>query len=132
MFLKLFFITLPIFLAIDMVWLVIIAKNFYAKQIGHLMAKNPNLLAASIFYLIFVAGLVVFVIAPALDKKLWNQALIAGAFFGLVTYATYDLTNLATVRDWPLIITIVDLIWGTVLSAIVSVTAYFVALKFGL
>ncbi len=132
MFLKLFFITLPIFLAIDMVWLVIIAKNFYAKQIGYLMAKNPNLLAASIFYLIFVAGLVVFVIAPALDKKLWSQALMAGAFFGLVTYATYDLTNLATVRDWPLVITIVDLIWGMVLSAIVSVTAYFVALKFGL
>ncbi len=132
MFLKLFFITLPIFLAIDMVWLVIIAKNFYAKQIGYLMAKNPNLLAASIFYLIFVAGLVVFVIAPALDKKLWSQALMAGIFFGLVTYATYDLTNLATVRDWPLVITIVDLIWGMVLSAIVSVTAYFVALKFGL
>ncbi len=96
------------------------------------MAKNPNLLAALIFYLIFIAGLIVFVITPALDKKMWTQALLAGAFFGLVTYATYDLTNLATVKDWPLIITIVDLIWGMVLSASVSVITYFIALKFGL
>jgi uncharacterized membrane protein len=132
MFLKLYFITLPIFLAIDMVWLTLVAKNFYAKQIGYLMAKNPNLLAALIFYLIFIAGLIIFVITPALDKKMWTQALLTGAFFGLVTYATYDLTNLATIKDWPLIITIVDLIWGMVLSAVVSVITYFVALKFGL
>ena len=132
MFLKLYLIALPVFLAIDMVWLTIVAKNFYAKQIGYLMAKNPNLFAALIFYLIFIAGLIVFVITPALDKKMWIQALLAGAFFGLVTYATYDLTNLATVKDWPLIITFVDLIWGMVLSAAVSVITYFIALKFGL
>jgi len=132
MFIKLYLIALPVFLAIDMVWLTLVAKNFYAKQIGYLMAKNPNLFAALIFYLIFIAGLIVFVIAPALDKKMWIQALLAGAFFGLVTYATYDLTNLATVKDWPLIITIVDLIWGMVLSAAVSVITYFIALKFGL
>ena len=132
MFIKLYLIALPVFLAIDMVWLTLVAKNFYAKQIGYLMAKNPNLFAALIFYLIFIAGLIVFVITPALDKKIWTQALIVGAFFGLVTYATYDLTNLATVKDWPLIITIVDLIWGMVLSAAVSVITYFIALKFGL
>lgn len=132
MFIKLYLIALPVFLAIDMVWLVFVAKNFYAKQIGFLMAKNPNLLAAFIFYLIFIAGLIFFVIAPALDKKMWTQALFAGAFFGLVTYATYDLTNLATVKDWPLIITIVDLIWGMVLSATVSVATYFIAYKLGL
>ncbi len=132
MFIKLYFIALSVFLAIDMVWLVFIAKNFYAKQIGFLMAKNPNLVAAFIFYLIFIAGLIVFVINPALDKKLWTQALLMGAFFGLVTYATYDLTNLATVKNWPLIITIVDLIWGTVLSATVSVVTYFIAQKLGL
>ena len=132
MFIKLYLIALSVFLAIDMVWLVFIAKNFYAKQIGFLMAKNPNLVAAFIFYLIFIAGLIVFVINPALDKKLWTQALLMGAFFGLVTYATYDLTNLATVKNWPLIITIVDLIWGTVLSATVSVVTYFIAQKLGL
>lgn len=132
MFIKLYLISLSVFLAIDMVWLVFIAKNFYAKQIGFLMAKNPNLVAAFIFYLIFIAGLIVFVINPALDKKMWTQALLMGAFFGLVTYATYDLTNLATVKNWPLIITIVDLIWGTVLSATVSVVTYFIAQKLGL
>jgi len=132
MFFKLYLIALPVFLGIDLVWLSFIAKNFYAKQIGYLMAKNPNLFAALIFYLIFIAGLIVFVITPALDKKMWTQTLLAGAFFGLVTYATYDLINLATVKDWPLIITIVDLMWGMVLSASVSVITYFIAVKLGL
>lgn len=132
MFLKLYLIAFPVFLAIDMVWLTLIAKNFYAKQIGYLMAKNPNLFAAFIFYLIFIAGLIVFVITPALDKKMWTQALLAGLFFGLVTYATYDLTNLTTIKDWPLIVTIVDLIWGMFVSAAVSVVTYFIALKLGL
>lgn len=132
MFLKLYIIALPVFLAIDMVWLTLVAKNFYAKQIGYLMVKNPNLWAALIFYLIFIAALIVFVISPALDKKMWTQALLAGAFFGLVTYATYDLTNLATVKDWPLLVTIVDLVWGMFVSAAVSVATYFLALKLGL
>jgi len=132
MFIKLYIIALPVFLAIDMVWLTLVAKNFYAKHIGYLMAKNPNLIAALIFYFIFIAGLIIFVISPALNNKMWTQALFAGIFFGLVTYATYDLTNLATVKDWPLIVTIVDLMWGMFVSAAVSVVTYFVALKFGL
>ena len=132
MFIKLYPIAFAVFLGIDAVWLTLIAKNFYAKQIGYLMAKNPNLIAALIFYLIFIAGLIFFVIIPALDKKMWIQALLAGAFFGLVTYATYDLTNLATVKDWPLIITIVDLAWGMFVSAAVSVATYFIALKLGI
>ena len=132
MFLKLYLIALPVFLAIDAVWLSLIAKNFYAKYIGYLMAKNPNLWAALIFYLIFIAGLIFFVITPALDKKMWTHTLLAGLFFGLVTYATYDLTNLATVKDWPLTVTIVDLIWGMFVSAAVSVATYFLAPKFGL
>jgi uncharacterized membrane protein len=132
MFLKLYLIALPVFLGIDMVWLTVVAKNFYAKQIGFLMTKTPNLLAAFIFYLIFIAGLVIFIITPSLDKKSWMSALLMGAFFGLVTYSTYDLTNLATVKDWPLIITIVDLIWGMAVSAIVSVATYFIAIKLGL
>lgn len=117
------------FLAIDMVWLTSIAKDFYAQQIGFLMTPNPNLFAAVIFYLIFIAGLVTFVITPALTKKQWTHALLVGAFFGLVTYSTYDLTNLATVKDWPIIITLVDLTWGMVLSASVSISTYFIALK---
>lgn len=132
MFVKLYAIAFTVFLAIDAVWLTLIAKNFYAKHIGYLMAKNPNLWAALIFYLIFIAALIFFVITPALDKKMWTYALLAGLFFGLVTYATYDLTNLATIKDWPIVITIVDLIWGMTLSASVSTITYFVAIKFGL
>jgi uncharacterized membrane protein len=132
MFFKLYAIALPVFLGIDMIWLTLIAKNFYSKQLGFLMSKNPNLFAALIFYLIFIAGLIFFVITPALDKKMWTQALLAGAFFGLITYATYDLTNLATIKDWPLIITIVDLIWGMILSASVSVITYIIARRLGL
>lgn len=132
MFIKLYFIALPVFLAIDAVWLTLIAKNFYAKHIGYLMAKTPNLLAALVFYLIFISGLVFFVITPALDKKMLMYALFAGAFFGLVSYATYDLTNLATIKDWPVLVTIVDLIWGIFVSATVSVATYFLALKFGI
>jgi len=129
MFIKLYIIALLTFLGIDTVWLTFVAKNFYAKQIGYLMAKNPNLIAALIFYLIFIAGLVFFVITPSLEDKNWTKVLISGAFFGLVTYATYDLTNLATIKDWPITLTIVDLIWGTTLSASVSIITYLIAIK---
>jgi uncharacterized membrane protein len=132
MFIKLYLIALPVFLAIDMVWLTLIAKNFYNDKLGFLMSKTPNFLAAFIFYAIFIAGLVFFVITPALDKKMWINALVFGAFFGLVTYATYDLTNLATIKGWPVVITVIDLIWGAAVSAAVSVITYLLARKFGL
>lgn len=127
MFIKLFFIALPVFFVIDMIWLVLVAKNFYQKQIGFLMKPDINWLAAIIFYLLFIAGLVTFVISPAVEKQSWVHALIFGALFGLITYATYDLTNLATLKDWPLMVTIVDLIWGTVLAASISVLTYLIA-----
>lgn len=132
MFLKLYFIALPVFFAIDMVWLGLVARNFYAKHIGFLMTPNVNWAAAIIFYLLFIVGAVVFVIQPALIQKSWIHALLFGALFGLITYATYDLTNLATVKDWPLIVTIVDLIWGMTLSALVSVISYLIAVRIGL
>jgi uncharacterized membrane protein len=129
MFIKLFFIALPVFFAIDMVWLGLAAKNFYRKQIGFLMKPDINWYAAVIFYFLFIAGLVIFVITPAIEKHSWIHALIFGALFGLITYATYDLTNLATMKDWPILVTIVDLVWGMVLSASVSVVTYFIATK---
>jgi uncharacterized membrane protein len=132
MFLKIFFIALPIFLVIDMIWLTLLAKDFYSKQIGFLMAKNPNLLAALIFYFLFIVGLALFVIMPSLEKKQLLQALFMGAFFGLVTYSTYDLTNLATVKNWPILVTVIDLIWGTFVSASVSVITYLLIQKFNL
>jgi uncharacterized membrane protein len=78
---------------------------------------------------LFIAGLVTFVISPAVEKHSWVNAIIFGALFGLITYATYDLTNLATLKDWPLSVTVVDLIWGTVLAASISGITYFIAVK---
>ncbi len=132
MFIKLYAIALPIFFAIDMMWLGVVAKNFYRSQIGTLMKSNPNWTAAIIFYLIFIVGLVVFVITPAVEKGSWTHALLFGALFGFVCYATYDLTNLAVAKDWPLLVTIVDLAWGAVLAASVSTATYFIASKIGL
>jgi uncharacterized membrane protein len=129
MFIKLFLIALVVFFAIDMVWLVLVAKRFYQEQIGSLMRPDINWFAAIIFYLLFITGLVIFVISPAIEKHSWMHALLFGALFGLITYATYDLTNLATLKNWPLKVTIVDLIWGTVLSASISVITYVIATK---
>lgn len=132
MFIKLYAIAFPVFLAIDMVWLGLVAKNFYRSQIGTLMKPDVNWAAAIIFYLIFIVGLVIFVISPAVEKGSWVHAMLFGALFGLVCYATYDLTNLAVAKDWPLLVTIVDLAWGAVLASSVSVVTYFIASKIGL
>jgi uncharacterized membrane protein len=122
-------IALPIFFGIDMVWLGLIAKNFYAQRIGLLMKPDINWPAAILFYLLFIIGLVVFVIMPAFEKGSWLHALSLGALFGLIAYATYDLTNLATLKNWPLSVTIVDLAWGAVLGALVSGVTYTIADK---
>jgi uncharacterized membrane protein len=129
---KLYLIALPVFLLIDFIWLGLITKNFYSNQIGFLMKDNVNWLAAGIFYLLFVLGLVIFVITPALKEESLTKALLFGSLFGLITYATYDLTNLATVKNWPILVTVVDLVWGAVLSASVSVITFLIArsLKF--
>ncbi len=129
MFIKLYAIALPVFFALDMVWIGLVAKDFYRAQIGYLMKSNINWGAAIIFYLLFVVGLVIFVITPAVEKGSWLSALLFGVLFGLITYATYDLTNLALTKDWPLLVTIVDLVWGAVLASSVSVITYFIASK---
>lgn len=129
MFIKLYAIALPVFFAIDIVWLGLVAKNFYRSQIGFLIKSDINWTAAIIFYLIFIIGLVAFVIAPATEKGSWTYALLYGALFGLVCYATYDLTNLALAKDWPLLVTVVDLAWGAVIAASVSSITYFIANK---
>ncbi len=129
MFIKLYSIALPLFFATDMVWLGLVAKNFYKSQIGFLMKPDINWTAAILFYLLFIVGLVLYVIMPSMEKGSWVHALLLGAFFGFITYSTYDLTNLATLRDWPLLVTIVDLAWGTVLGGLVSVLTYFIASK---
>ena len=121
---KVYVIALIAFLAVDFVWLAVVARNFYRKQLGFLLANQPNWGAAAAFYLLFVAGVVVFATVPALtDGSLW-KAIILGGFFGLVTYATYDLTNQATVKNWPWVVTAIDLAWGAFLAASVSSIGY--------
>ena len=113
-----------VFLAIDMIWLVVVARKFYARHLGFLMRDPVGLPAALLFYLLFVGGILFFVLAPALERNSLGYAAFAGALFGLVTYATYDLTNLATIKGWPLLVTIVDLGWGTGVSLAVSVIGF--------
>jgi uncharacterized membrane protein len=119
-YLKLYLCTLLAFFAIDMVWLGLVARGFYRKHLGHLLRPDPSWTAAIVFYLLFVAGLLVFVVVPSLQAGSARKVLILGALFGLITYATYDLTNLATVKDWPLSVTAVDMLWGGVLATSVS------------
>ena len=116
----LYFITLAVFFVIDMIWLGVVAKGFYRRNLGLMMSPKVNWIAAMLFYLLFIVGLLVFAIRPALVAGVPINALFYGALLGLISYATYDLTNLATLKDWPLIVTVIDLIWGTVLGGAVS------------
>jgi len=123
-YIKLYLATLATFFAIDMLWLGLVARTFYRKYLGFIMSPNPNWLVAIIFYLLFIVGILVFVVLPGLESGSLQSMLLRAALFGLITYATYDLTNLATVKDWPVIVTIVDMAWGTVLSAAVSYISF--------
>lgn len=123
-FLKLYAIALPTFLIIDLVWLGVVARGFYRSQMGNLMRADVNWTAAMAFYLIFVAGIVALAVWPAVQEQSAGKALGLGALLGLVTYAAYDLTNLATLRDFPLPMALVDLCWGTVLCGAVSFITY--------
>jgi len=125
-YLKLYFATLIAFFAIDMVWLGLVARTLYRKYLGFLMAPHPNWTAAILFYLLFVVGILVFAVLPGLEANSLKATLLRAALFGLISYATYDLTNLATVKDWPLVITVVDMVWGTVLSVAVSLAGFMV------
>lgn len=125
-YLKLYAATFVGFLAIDIVWLAVMVPRFYQKHLGDLLSKSPNWWAAVVFYLLFIAGLLVFAVVPGLQAGSLRKALLLGAFFGLVTYATYDLTNQATVKNWPWIVTLVDMVWGTVLAASVTALGYLV------
>jgi uncharacterized membrane protein len=125
-----YLITVPIFFIIDLTWLGVIAKDVYKKYMGHLMREAPNWPVAVLFYLLFIIGLIIFVINPAIQKDSWTHALVYGAMFGFFTYMTFDLTSLAVLKDWPWKIVIIDIIWGIVLSSSVSVAAYFISRNF--
>jgi len=123
-YIKLYLATLVTFLIIDMIWLGLIARGFYAKHLGFLLSAKPIWSAAILFYLLFVAGVLVFVVLPGLNANSARRVLLLGAFFGLVTYGTYDLTNLALVKEWPWIVTVIDMCWGAILAAAVSYVGF--------
>lgn len=131
MLLKLYFSTFFVFLGIDFVWLSKIAPTFYKNNIGHLMSDKPNLLPAGLFYILNIFGILIFAVNPALEQNSPKTSLILGALYGLVTYATYDLTNYATLRNWPLKVVLVDITWGIILSASVSLISYYIGTKLG-
>ncbi len=117
----LYAISIPIFIAVDLLWIGVIAKNFYRNQIGHLLG-DVVWIAAFVFYALFLLGLTFFATYPAATKGTLTTAIVLGGLFGFFTYATYDLTNLATLRSWSLSVTIVDILWGTFLGSFVAVS----------
>ena len=129
-FIKLYLLTLPVFLIVDGFWLTVIAKNFYAKHLGYLMAPKPNWTAAGIFYLGYVIGVVIFAVSPALRESSFGKALVLGTLFGAFCYATYDLTNLATIKNWPWFITVIDIVWGATVTMIAAGGGYLLGKRF--
>ena len=112
--------TTVVMVVIDMVWLGVIAKPMYQAGIGHLMAEKPNIAAAISFYALFPVGLMIFAILPEAANAGWQRTALLGALFGFFTYATYDLTNLATLKNYPLQLALIDILWGSLVSAIAA------------
>lgn len=125
----LFLIAAAVFFSIDMLWLGVVAKKLYRQELGFILSDEVNWMAALIFYAIYLVGVLHFAVIPALKEQSCMTALIQGAALGFLCYATYDLTNMATISKWPLKIVIIDIIWGTFLTASVSVVTYLLAMK---
>jgi uncharacterized membrane protein len=118
------------FLGLDFVWLGTVATGFYKSRLGDMLLAQPNFVAAGVFYLFYVAGIVYFAVQPALASGSWTNAAIAGAILGFIAYGTYDMTNLATLKNWSPLVSAVDMAWGTVLTSFAAVVGYFVTQKF--
>jgi uncharacterized membrane protein len=126
-YLKLYALTVPVFFVVDLIWLGVVARGFYQKNLKNLLSPNVNWAAAIVFYLIFIAGILIFAVIPALNKDSWRHAVLWGALFGFFTYMTYELTNLALLKNWPLNIVIVDILWGVVLCTAVATASFCIA-----
>jgi uncharacterized membrane protein len=123
---KLYFFTMPIFFAIDLLWIGVVAKKLYQNNLAHLLSPVVNWPAALLFYFMYIAGIILFAVKPGLDAGTLGKTAIWGALFGFFTYATYDLTNLATLRDWPIKVVIIDILWGIVLCTLVASGSYLI------
>ena len=126
-YLKLYALTVPVFFIIDILWLGVIAKGFYRRQLDFILSPQVNWAAAVTFYLMYIAGILFFAVRPAVINNSWVQAAVLGALFGFFTYATYDLTNLATIENWPLVIVVVDILWGICLCTLVALLSFAVS-----
>jgi len=120
-----FLVVAAAFAVIDAIWLKTM-NPFYRGQIGELLADRPNLGYAVVFYVIYIAGIVFFALRPALDGGSWLSAVGYGAGLGAFAYATYDLTNAATLKTWPLQLIVVDILWGAVLTALATLAGWLV------
>ncbi len=123
-FVKLFLLTALVFFAIDLVWIGVVASQFYERHIGSLLAPQVRWLPAILFYLIYITGLLVFAVLPGLSAGSLIRTVALGAFLGFFAYATFDLTCLALFKDFPVIVVVVDMVWGTFLSALVTASGY--------
>jgi uncharacterized membrane protein len=123
-FAKAYGFTLAAFLVIDLIWLGVVARGFYVSQLGPLLRDNPLIAPAALFYLAYVAGIVWFAVNPALADGSWRTAVLNGAILGLLAYGTYDMTNLATLKGWPLGVSIVDMLWGGAITAVSASLGY--------
>lgn len=128
-FLKLFGISAVIFLIFDLFWLLVVSKNLYQTFIGELLG-DVKITPAIIFYFVYLVGVVFFILIPGIDKQSIFYTIFSGALFGFICYSTYDLTNLATIKNWPVTMTIIDLVWGTSVTAITSAIVYFINFNF--
>jgi uncharacterized membrane protein len=120
-----------VMMVLDMLWLGFIAKSWYQQGIGHLMTAQPNMVVGALFYLMFPVGLMVFAVLPTIDEVGWMKAALLGALFGFFAYGTYDVTNLATLKNWPLSLSILDVLWGSLVSGLAAGTGKAVSLHFG-
>ncbi len=121
-----YLLTFAVFFIVDMAWLGFIAKDLYKKYLGNLLSEQVNWTAAIVFYLLFIVGIFIFAILPSVEKNSLSSAIILGALFGFFTYATYDLTNLATLKGWHMTLVVIDIAWGSVLTAIVSTAGFYI------
>ena len=126
-YLKLYALTIPVFFIIDLLWLGVIAKGFYQKNLKYILRPDVNWTAAIIFYLAYIVGILIFAVLPGIERNSWHYAALWGALYGFFTYATYELTNLALIKDWPLNIVVVDILWGVILCTVVATLSFYIA-----
>lgn len=124
---KLYLLTVPIFFLLDIIWLGYVAKGFYRRHLEFILGPEVNWPAAVVFYLIYIVGILVFAVVPGMERASLTRALVFGGLYGFFTYATYDLTNMALIKGWPMKVVVVDILWGMVLCAAVAMASFKVA-----